>query len=108
MRTDPDEPILVNRFVDGRNLAIAMLRHGSAATLFERAALESCERADPAVPQHRWVLKYLLELQRDPSLMDGFTAVLSDYLASGSGGSPDHYEGVTASMLTADTRETRR
>ena len=101
MRTDPcDEPIRVARFPAGRDLAIAMLRRCSEATLLDRAALEAHERTDPRAPQHRWVLPFLLELQRDPGLIDGFSAVLSDYLASGSGGSPDHYASVTPSMLT--------
>jgi len=108
MRTDPcDEPIRVNRFAEGRDLAIAMLRRCSEATLMDRAALEARERVDPAAPQHRWVLTYLLELQRDPGLLDGFTAVLSDYLACGSGGSPEHYERVTASMLTGSRNADR-
>lgn len=66
----------------------------------DRAALEARERVDPAAPQYRWVPTYLLELQRDPGLMDGFTAVLSDYLACGSGGGPEHHARVSASMLT--------
>jgi hypothetical protein len=45
-------------------------------------------------------LAFLMELQRDPGLIDGFSAVLSDFLASGSGGSAEHYERVTTSMLT--------
>ncbi len=101
MRTElADEPIRVARFTAGRDLAISMLRRCSEVTLINRAALEACERADPTVPQHRWVLPYLLDLQRDPGLLDGFTAVLSDFLASGSGGSPEHYATVSASMLT--------
>ncbi len=101
MRTDPcDEPIRVARFAAGRDLAIAMLRRCSEATLLDRAALEAHQRTDPTEPQHRWTLPFLLELQRDPGLLDGFSAVFSDFLASGSGGSPDHYARVTASMLT--------
>jgi hypothetical protein len=101
MRTDPcDEPIRVARFAAGRDLAVGMLRRCSEATLLDRAALEARERDDPKAPQHRWVLPFLMELQRDPGLLDGFSAVLSDYLASGSGGSPEHYASVSVSMLT--------
>jgi hypothetical protein len=101
MRTElADEPISVARFTAGRDLAVAMLRRCSEVTLIERAALEARERTDPTAPQHRWVLPFLVELQRDPGLLDGFSAVLSDYLASGTGGSPEHYVRVSASMLT--------
>ena len=100
MRTDPcDEPIRLARFAAGRDLAIAMLRRGADATLLNTAALEARERSDPTAPQHRWALPFLLELHRDPDLLDGFSAVLSDYLAAGAGGSPDHYAGVSAAML---------
>jgi len=101
MSTDScDEPIRPARYAEGRNLAVAMLRQGADLALSNRAALEARERSDPSQPQHRWVLSYLLELQRDPDLLDGFSAVLSDYLAAGSGGSPDHYAGVSVAMLT--------
>ena len=92
---DPcDRKINVARYDAGRDLAIEMLREGSDPMLLARAAIEAHERTDPGAPQHRWVLRYLLELQRDPRLLDGFSAVLSDYLAAGSGGSPDHYARV--------------
>jgi hypothetical protein len=98
---DPcDEPINIARFDAGRDLAIRMLREGTSPMLFQRAALEARERNVPEQPQHRWVLRYLLELQLDPRLLDGFSAVLSDYLASGSGGTPDHYERVQRAELT--------
>jgi hypothetical protein len=101
MRTDPcDEPIRLARFAAGRDLAVAMLRRGSEATLLATAALEARERSDPTASQHRWVLAFLLELQRDPDLLDGFSAVLSDFLASGSIGTADYYAEITLSMLT--------
>jgi hypothetical protein len=77
-----------------------MLREGKDLTLYARAALVANDRVVPTVPQHRWVLPYLPELKRDPHLLDGFSAVLSDYLAAGGGGSAEIYEGVKPSMLT--------
>ena len=101
MRTElADEPIRVARFAAGRDLAVSMLRRCSEIELLDRAAIEARDRAVPTKPQHRWVVPFLLELQRDPSLLDGFSAVLSDYLSSGSGWSPDHYANVSASALT--------
>jgi hypothetical protein len=94
------EPIRIARFNAGRDLAVEMLREAQDLTLIRRAAVESRERDDPTIPQDRWVVKYLLELQRDPTLLDGFSAVLSDYLSPASGGSADHYARLTATMLT--------
>jgi hypothetical protein len=93
-------PIRVNLFERGRDLAVKMLREGAGNAPFAEVALEARERDDPRKPQRRWVLAYLRQLQRDPTLLDGFSAILSDFLASGTGGTPDHYERVTLAMLT--------
>lgn len=93
------EPIRVNHFAAGRDVAVAMLEEARKLTRTGEALLKAVGRESGA-HQHRFVTKYLLQVQRDPRLLDGFTAVLSDYLAGAAVG-PEDYRRISVGKVIA-------
>ena len=78
VNTKPPTPN-VTHFLEGRDLAVEMLRAAERLGPTGDASIEVRLRNLPQ--QNLFVVEYLKRIQQRPRLMDGFAAVLSDLLA---------------------------
>jgi hypothetical protein len=79
-------------FLAGRDLACKMLRNAKQSD--GKVSIEARHREGR--PKALWVLPYLVMLRTRPELLEGFAAVLSDYLSDAGGTDVEAFERLTA------------
>ena len=80
-------------FLDGRDLAVRLLRHMQDGGETDAFSIEA--RFRDGAPQINVARSYLLQLIQRPELLDGFAAVISDGFGSGTFADADLYADLT-------------
>jgi hypothetical protein len=84
-------------FLAGRDLAVRMLRHMESADDCNVCSIEA--RYRDGAPQKNVALSYLLNVIRQPQLLEGFAAVISDGFNGGGFADADLYARLTVSEM---------